>query len=159
MMLLDEFPPHFALIDAYDSASDGLLGMMSCPRPKRPQRFYAGQDALSVDMVAARHQGLPDVENAGLICTARQWFGNPAKEIEVVGQDESIKDWRGPYHNEWSTLLSLLARPVYEFGSSRGAAFVPEMDEEIFPLNEPEGFILRMRRRSLQAFLGIRHRP
>jgi uncharacterized protein (DUF362 family) len=158
MMLLDDFPPHFALIDAYDSAADGLLGMMSCRRPKTPRRFYAGRDALAVDMVAARHQGLQDVENAGLICTARQWFGNPAKEIEVVGTDEAIKDWRGAYHNEWSTFLSLLARPVYEFGSSRGAAFVPEMDEEAFPLNRPESFILKMRRRSLQAFLGIRHR-
>lgn len=158
MMLLDEFPPHFALIDAYDSAADGLLGMMSCPRAKAPHRFYAGRDALAVDMVAARHQGLKDIQNVGLIRAARHWFGDPSEAVEVVGCDEPIKGWRGPYDNEWSTLLSLLAYPVYEFGSSRGAVFVPEMDREAFPPIEEEGLILRLRRRSLQRFLGIRHR-
>jgi hypothetical protein len=41
MMLLDEFPPHYALLDAYDSAADGLIGVMGCPRPKSPKRLYA----------------------------------------------------------------------------------------------------------------------
>ena len=157
-MLLDDFPPHFALIDAYDSAADGLLGMMSCPRPKTPRRFYAGRDALSVDLVAARHQGVQDAENIGLMRAARHWFGDPSKAIEVVGCDEPIAGWRGPYHNEWSTLLSLLAYPVYEFSSSRGAVFVPEMDRDAFPPVAKERLLLRLRRRSLQSFLGIRRK-
>ena len=45
MMLLDDFPPHFALLDAYDSAADGLMGVMGCPRPKVPRRLYAAADA------------------------------------------------------------------------------------------------------------------
>jgi hypothetical protein len=158
MMLLDEFAPHFALIDAYDSAADGLLGMLSCPRPKQPHRFYAGRDALAVDMVAARHMGIEDVRNVGLMQTARHWFGDPSKQIEVVGCDEPIKGWRSPYANEWTTLLSLLAFPVYEFGSGRGALFVPEMDEDAFPQIKPEGLWLKLGRRGLQTFLGIRHK-
>src|SRR6266536_3193960 len=51
MMLLDEFPPHFALIDAYDRASDGLLGMMGNPRPKVPRRLYAAADPIALDMI------------------------------------------------------------------------------------------------------------
>jgi uncharacterized protein DUF362 len=37
MMLLDAFPPDFALLDAYEEASDGLVGIMGCPRPKSPK--------------------------------------------------------------------------------------------------------------------------
>ncbi len=158
LMLIDEFPPHFALIDAYDSAPDGLLGMMGCPRPHSPRRIYAGADAIAVDMVAARHLGVSDPRDSSLLRAACHWFGNPSKSIEVTGCDEPVVDWRGPYHNEWSTLLSLFAYPVYQFASSRGAVFVPEMDKEAFPPIEPEGMILRLRRRSLQAFLGLRHR-
>lgn len=159
MMLVDQFAPHFALIDSYDAAADGLLGMISCPRPKQPRRFYAGRDALAVDMVASRHMGIDEVHNVGLMQTARHWFGDPSQHIEVVGCDEPIKDWHSPYHNEWTTLLSLLAFPVYEFGSLRGALFVPEMDEEAFPQIKTEGFFLKLSRRSLQTFLGIRHKP
>jgi hypothetical protein len=159
MMLIDEFAPHFALIDSYDSAADGLLGMISCPHPKQPRRFYAGRDALAVDMVASRHMSIKDVENVGLMQTARHWFGDPSNHIEVVGCDELITGWRSPYHNEWTTLLSLLAFPVYEFGSGRGALFVPEMDEEAFPQIKKEGLLLKLGRRSVQTFLGIRHKP
>jgi Domain of unknown function (DUF362) len=51
MMLLDAFPPHFALLDAYDSAADGLIGVMGCPRPKAPRRLFAASDALALDAV------------------------------------------------------------------------------------------------------------
>ena len=57
MMLLDAFPPHFSILDAYEQAADGLVGIMGCPRPATPLRFYAGSDALAVDMVASRHMG------------------------------------------------------------------------------------------------------
>ena len=157
MMLLDEFPPHFALLDAYDTAGDGLLGMLSCPRPKMPCRFYAGCDALAVDLVAARHTGIEAPENVGLNRAARHWFGDPTKNIRVIGVDKPVKNWRSPYQNEWTTMLSLLAYPVYVYGSNRGAVFVPEMDEEAFPPVAPVGALLRFRRRSLQRFLGIRH--
>lgn len=67
MMLLDQFPPHFALLDGYDLAPDGLLGTMGCPQPKSPRRLYAGGDALAVDLVAARHIGLNKPRDAGAL--------------------------------------------------------------------------------------------
>jgi uncharacterized protein (DUF362 family) len=157
MMLLDQFPPHFAVLDGYDLAPDGLLGMMGSPKPKSPLRFYAGADALAVDLVAARHLGLTSVRDAGALREACHWFGDPSDRIEVIGLDQPVPGWRHPYHNEWSTLLSLLAYPVYEYASDRGAVFVPEMDEEAFPPITPESPLLKLRRKSLQMMLGLRH--
>jgi uncharacterized protein (DUF362 family) len=157
MMLLDEFPPHFSIIDAYDQAADGLLGVMGCPHPQSPMRLYAGADALAVDMTAARHMGISDPHDSSILRAACHWFGDPSSEIEVIGTDEPLRTWRGPYHNELSTLLSLLAFPVYVLGSGRGALFVPQMDQESFPLDGPEGFTLRIGRRAMQRLLGLHH--
>jgi hypothetical protein len=52
--------------------------------------------------------------------------------------------------------LSQLAYPVYEFGSGRGALFVPEMDEAAFPLIKRQGPVLRSLRRGVQRLLGLR---
>jgi hypothetical protein len=131
--------------------------MMGCPHPKSPRRFYAGTDALAVDLVAARHIGLRSARDAGALREACHWFGDPSDRIEVIGTDEPVPGWRNPYHNEWSTLLSLLAFPVYQYASDRGAVFVPEMDEQAFPPINPEGPLLQLRRKSLQALLGLRH--
>jgi len=157
MMLLDQFPPHFALIDGYDLAPDGLLGMMGCPQPKSPRRLYAGADALAVDLVAARHLGLSKPRDAGALREACHWFGDPSGRTEVVGADDPVPGWRNPYHSEWSTLLSLLAFPVYQYASDRGSVFVPEMDEQAFPPITAESPLLQLRRKSLQALLGLRH--
>jgi uncharacterized protein (DUF362 family) len=155
--LIGEFPPHFALLDGYDHVPDGLLGMMGCPRPRTLRRLYAGADALAVDMVAARHLGVADPRESSILRAACQWFGDPRGQVEVVGPDEPVAGWRGPYHNDLSTILSFLAYPVYEFGSGRGALFVPEMDTKAFPHVGREGSFLRLGRRSLQTFLGLRH--
>lgn len=157
MMPLCDFPPDFALLDAYERAPDGLLGVMGCPRPKRPLRLYAGADALAVDMVAARHIGLHDARHSLMVKTACHWFGEPEQAIEVVGVDEPIAAWRGPYSDEISSLLSFMAFPVYVAGSGRGALFVPEMDEDAFPPLGRVSLPLKLARRALQAFLGLRH--
>jgi uncharacterized protein (DUF362 family) len=157
MMLLDAFPPHFALLDAYDSAADGLVGVMGCPRPKAPRRLYAASDALALDVVAARHMGVLDPRESSILRAACHWFGDPHDRVEVVGVDEPLIDWRGPYHDDVSALLSILALPVYVWGSGRGALFVPEMDEEAFPPLRPEGRLLRLGRRALRRLLGLRH--
>ena len=39
--------------------------------------------------------------------------------------------------NEFSAFLSLVSYPVYVLGGGRGALFVPEMDEEVFPPRTP----------------------
>jgi hypothetical protein len=158
MMLLDEFPPDFALLDAYDLAADGLAGVMGCPQPRTPRRLYAGGDALAVDLVAGRHIGLRDVRTARILRAACHWFGDPSERTRVVGPDEPVPRWRSPYHTDWTTLLSFLAYPVYQFGSGRGALFVPEMDEKAFPpLGRPSA-TLRLARRAVQTLLGLHHK-
>jgi len=158
MMLLDEFPPHLSILDAYEQAADGLVGIMGCPRPATPLRFYAGSDALAVDMVAARHMGLNDPRDAANLRAACHWFGDPEESIEIVGPDEPLPNWRSPYYSEFSTMLSFLALPVYVLGSGRGTLFVPEMDREAFPTLRPESLPLRFGRYGIQKLLGLRHR-
>ncbi len=157
MTLIADFPPDLSLLDAYDSAADGLLGMMGCPRPKVPRRLYAGVDALALDMTAAKHMGLSDPRRSRLLNTACHWFGDPFPNVEVIGEDAPLPRWRGPYSNEWTTLLSLIAYPVYEFGSCRGALFVPEMDTRAFPLLGPVSLPIRAGRKAIQLFLGLHH--
>jgi len=158
MMLLDEFPPQFAILDAYASAADGLVGVMGCREPKQPLRFYAGADALALDIVAARHMGLRDLRKSSVLRAACHWFGNPSEHIEVIGEDGPLSDWKDPYHNEVSTLLSLLAFPVYVMGSGRGSMFLPEMDQKAFPFIRPETFCERIGRGGMRLLLGL-HLP
>jgi len=156
MMLLDAFPPQFAILDAFESAADGLVGVMGCPNPKRPLRFYAGDDALAVDTVAAKHMRVLDPRKSSLLRAACHWFGNPDNEIHVIGTDKPLSEWKDPYHNELSTLLSLLAFPVYVMGSGRGSMFLPEMDETAFPFIQPETAFQRLSRRTIRSMLGLR---
>jgi uncharacterized protein (DUF362 family) len=158
MMLMDEFPPHFSILDAYEQAADGLVGVMGCPRPPTPLRFYAGTDALAVDIVAGRHMGLNDPRDATHLRAACHWFGDPEDNIEIDGPDEPLTGWRSPYHNEFSTMLSFVALPVYVLGSGRGALFVPEMDRQVFPPLRPESVPLRLGRYAIQKLLGLHHR-
>jgi uncharacterized protein (DUF362 family) len=158
MMLMDEFSPHFSIVDAYEQAADGLVGVMGCPRPATPLRFYAGRDALAVDMVAARHMGMSDPREATNLRAACHWFGNPEENIEIDGPNEPVPNWRSPYHSEFSTMLSFVALPVYVLGSGRGALFVPEMDRQAFPPLQPESMPLRLGRYGIQNLLGLRLR-
>jgi uncharacterized protein (DUF362 family) len=157
MMLLDEFPPQISIVDAYEQAADGLVGVMGCPQPATPLRFYAGFDALAVDMVASRHMGLKDPRDASSLRAACHWFGDPDDNIEIDGPDEPLQNWRSPYYSEISTMLSFLALPVYVLGSGRGALFVPEMDTKAFPPLGRESVPLRIGRRGVQSLLGLRH--
>jgi uncharacterized protein (DUF362 family) len=158
MMLLDEFPPHFAILDGFANAPDGLVGVMGCRKPKNPRRFYAGADGLAVDTVALRHLGVTRPQPGSLLRTVGQWFGGSSGEIQVIGEDSPIEDWRGPYSNELWGLLSLMAYPVYVMGSGRGALFVPEMDERAFPPIRTEGLLLKLGRRAVRRLLGL-HLP
>jgi uncharacterized protein (DUF362 family) len=155
MMLLDGFPLDFVLLDAYDEASDGLVGVMGCPKPPAPRRVYAGEDALAVDLVAARHMGVREPELTNILRAACHWFGDPRERTEVVGTDENLREWRGPYETEFSTLLSFVAYPVYVFGSGRGSLFVPEMDERAFPPLQRVSFLQRVLRGALRRLLGL----
>ncbi|HKO97547.1 MAG TPA: DUF362 domain-containing protein [Pyrinomonadaceae bacterium] len=157
MMLLDEFPPHLSMIDAYELAADGLVGVMGCPRPATPLRFYAGADAIAVDMVAIRHMGIEDPRESSTLRAACHWFGDPDTHIKIDGPDEPMPNWRTPYYSDISTMLSFVALPVYVLGSARGSLFVPQMDHDAFPPLQPEGLTLRAGRRVIQSLIGLRH--
>jgi uncharacterized protein (DUF362 family) len=158
MMLLDEFPPHFAILDGFENAPDGLVGVMGCRTPKHLQRFFAGADALAVDTVALRQLGVAEAQESSILRSAGHWFGRASSNIQVIGEDTSINDWRGPYSNELRALLSVMAYPVYVLGSGRGELFVPEMDQQAFPPIMREGLFLKLRRRAVRRLLGL-HSP
>ncbi|MHB2016425.1 MAG: DUF362 domain-containing protein [Candidatus Xenobia bacterium] len=159
MMLLGEFPPDFALLDAFDSAADGLAGCIACPRAPSPRRIYAGADILAVDEVAAGHMGVRQVEKTRLLQAARTWFGEPLQAIRVVGTDAHIPGLRLPYGDDLSTLLCFCAGPAHQFGSARGAVFAPEMDAAAFPPLTPPGWWLRAARQAARRLLAIRLPP
>lgn len=156
MMVLDNFPPDFSLLDCYLKVPDGLIGMIGCPRPKHPRRFYAGYDPLAVDCVAARHLGLTRPEVSPILQAACHWLGGWPEQVEVVGVDRQIDHWRGPCSNTWRSLLSLLSLPVYVWGSGRGSLFVPPMDPVAFPPVKPPGLLLRAGRTFIRGLLGLR---
>lgn len=155
MMLLDSFPPHFALVEGYDSAPDGLVGMMGSRSPRKPRRIYASRDALALDQVVLRHLGMRTANESTILQSAQYWFGSQNHQEEAIGNNEAIKPWRGPYSNEIYSLLCFLAYPVYRHASGRGALFTPEMDEEAFPEIQKPGLFLRMARRVMRSLLGL----
>lgn len=158
MMLLDDFPPHFAIIDAYDSAADGIIGVMGCPRPPAPRRLYAGDDAVAVDLVAARHMHIQATRDDSILRAATHWFGEPTAAVQVDGCDEPVPAWRGPYDNELWALMSVMAYPVYVVGSGRGSVWVPEMDEQEFPPLGAQGRMLKIVRGAARRLVGLHHR-
>ncbi len=156
MMMLTDFPPDYAILDAFENTPDRILGVIGSRRPLHPRRFYAGADALAVDIVAASHIGLPQPRKGNFLRAAIQWFGDSSESTTVVGCNEPIAEWKSPYHNEISSLLSLIAYPVYQFGSGRGSLFLPEMDEEVFPFLQPARWPTRLGRKALRTLLGSR---
>jgi hypothetical protein len=150
MMLIDEFPPHFCLLDGYDRAADGLMGVMACPQPPAPRRLYASADGLALDRVAARHLGLRNPRASKVLRAAEDWFGDSDRPPQVVGVDEPVTGWRSPNRNPTARALSFLASALYQLELCRGALIVPEMDRDTFPLRGHEAAALRLGRRAVQ---------
>lgn len=155
MMLLDEFPPHYAILEGYANCPDGLVGIMGCKHPKHPNRFYLGRDAFSVDRVAATHMGLGENPNSSIMRAANHWFGGWADNIEIIGTDEPISEWRSPTHNRLWSLLSLMSFPMYMLFSNRGSLFVAKMDEEAFPPLGKPGWRTRALRHFNRMVIGL----
>lgn len=156
MTTANAFVPHFALIDAYDSAADGLVGVMACSRPRRPRRLYAGLDTIAVDVACASHVGVRNPRSASLLRTAFDWFGDPRSALRVVGEDAPIANWSGARDGDFRTFLGSIAYPVYEWGSLRGSLIVPEFDLEAFPPITPPGAFVRAVRAITRFIVGIR---
>lgn len=157
MTLASAFPPHFALLDGHDAAADGLVGVMGCRAPRAPRRLYAGEDALAVDLVAARHLGVDAIRESAILRAACHWFGDPTSRTEVRGVDAPVAGWRGPHSSDFWALLGFFAYPVFVVASGRGTLFVPAMDEAAFPARD-SGALLRAGRWAMRALLGLRQR-
>lgn len=162
MMVLDEFPCHFAILDAYEAVPGGPLGVMGSAAPRDLYRIYASRDALSLDIVAARHMGVTNLDESKMLQTACYWFGDPRAKLQVTGPDEPISDWRGPWRcnvrfaGDFANLFGFAAHLVYQFGSSRGALFVPEMDTSTFPEHSSPSLRLRFARSLMHRACGLR---
>ncbi len=153
--LASEAPPHFSALDGWDATPDGLAGMLGARRPRAPHRFYAGADALAVDVVAARHLGLPDPYASKQLRTAIHWFGDPRDHLQIVGVDSSVPGWRAPYRRTFATALGFLASFVYAHASGRGALFVPAADEATFPPLTRPGLGIRFGRALVRWFFRL----
>ena len=156
LMVLEAFPAHLSLLDAYENVPDGLAGMMGCPSPRAPRRIYASLDPIALDLVVARHVGLRDFRKNEVLRTACHWFGAPGPQIEVRGTDAEIAPWKGPYSTDVDAFLSFWANTIYSYSSGRGRLFIPEMDEQAFPPLQPVGRAQSFVRRRLQSLLGLR---
>jgi len=156
LMPLLDFPPHFALIDAFEHAADGLVGILGCRHPPAPRRLYAGPDVLAVDLLATRHLGGGEPLQSPLLRLACDWFGDPRDATRVIGPDEPIPGFRAPYETELHALMGLLSIPVWQFASGRGAAFLPDMDTRAFPpkSGHGQGPFWRLYRALMRALVG-----
>jgi hypothetical protein len=153
--LANEHPPHFSVLDAWSGLPDGLAGMLGAKRTLAPCRWYAGADALAVDLVAARHVGISDPYTSNMLRTAIHWFGDPRPHLQVSGCDAPIAGWRRPFRAGLAPALQFLAAFVYAHASGRGALFVPSADEEAFPPRSRPGLLLRLGRRVMRWFFQL----
>ncbi|MEZ4317357.1 MAG: DUF362 domain-containing protein [Myxococcota bacterium] len=154
LMVLDQYPPHLALLDAWSDVADGVAGVLGSAWPATPLRFYAGEDALAVDRVVARDLGVV-LSAVHPLKQALDWFGDPLPDLTIDGHDGPIEDWRGVYHTPGSSLLGLLAFPMFERGSRRGALFVPRTDSDAFPPRVPPTRLQRGMRSVVRRLLDL----
>lgn len=145
-MLLEDFPPDYNVLEAYDNVPDGLLGVMGTKSPVNPKRFYFGRDALSLDLAVIKHLGHTSIPQKSSLQNAMHWFGIEDYEVTVMGENSPIKQWKSPTQTLWWTFLSFLSYPVYQFFSGRGQLFVPKMDEKAFPSSTSPGWHIRFLR-------------
>jgi uncharacterized protein (DUF362 family) len=155
MMLLDELPPHFSLLDGYEHAADGLMAVRFRAQPLSPRRLYASADALALDWVAARHLGVRDPRASRVLRAAAHWFAEASPSPQVVGVDEPVAGWRHPHDGAISRALSFLMPVLNDLGSRSAALLAPEMDTEAFPPHQREGTGLRWGRKAFRRLLAL----
>lgn len=140
-MLLDDFPPDFTIVEAYDLVPIGILGVMGCKKPINPKRFYFGKDLLAVDLVIAKHLKIFPIPEKSTLKNTLYWFGIEKLEYTVLGEDSVIKEWKSPTRNYFWAFLGLISLPVYQLLSNKGELFVPKMDTKNFPPKNNPGII------------------
>jgi uncharacterized protein (DUF362 family) len=158
MLVLDQAPPDFSVIDAWGPVGDGPFGVMGCADPAIDRRVYAGADILAVDAAVLADLGVDDPRRSPIVRTACQWFGVEIHP-DVHGEPGPFStDLRRPWDSAWFRLASALSYPIYTYASRHGRLFVPAMDTEAFPELEPPGHFTRAVRAAAQAIFGL-HPP
>lgn len=148
-------PPDLAVVDAWRTCPDGLFGIMAGRHVVDPGRMYASTDALSCDLIALRHTGSARSIHSPTIRRTIEWFGDSRSQVEVLGPDTEIDEWRNPHDNIVSGFLSDLSYPVFAYLSRSGALFAPPMDE-IFHEKRKLAAPLGLLRRVARSALGLR---
>ena len=142
-MLIDDFPPHYNILDTYDNIPVGILGVMGCKKPIDPKRFYFSEDILAIDRVVIKHLKFNQLPQKSALLNAIHWFGLKGENYKILGEDSEIKSWKSPTKNFFWTFLSFLSYPMYLFFSKKGQLFVPKMDLDSFPYKKKPNFIMR----------------
>lgn len=156
MIMLDEFPPHFSILDAYQNIPDGLVGVMGSKSTIAPKRWYGSTDALSLDTLVMRHLNNKDLAPDSLLQSVDYWFGGFNSNITVLGEDSEITEWRGPTRNFFWSMLNFISYPVYKFMSQRGSLFLPPMDTMVFPEKHKSPLLIRLARSINNRIIGLK---
>ncbi len=90
--MLEAFPVHFGLVDAYWSA-DGPFGFRGAKRPKKTKTVLASRDLVALDWVGARKMGLDPMRSRLMRKVVARW-GEPSPT--VCGPETVYADWRVP---------------------------------------------------------------
>jgi hypothetical protein len=153
MAVLAEFPPHFGLIDGFEYAADGLLGVMADPTPRHPHLIIAGADVICVDHIGFQLMGYREPSRAPDLRAALEWFGDPRARARLIGDAAPIADWDRADEGVLAAPLAALSGPVWTWLSGDGALFSADMDPEAFP---PLGTSapVSAARRMLRSMLG-----
>src|SRR5271157_2454220 len=88
--LIQDFPVHFGLIDAYISA-DGIFGVFADKKPEFTGTIIGGEDLVAVDWIGASKMGL-DPQISEYMQLAIKAFGKP--EIRLIGDHSLYPDWQ-----------------------------------------------------------------
>ena len=90
--MLDSFPVHFGLVDAYWSA-DGPFGFRGAKRPKKTKTVIAARDLVAGDWVGAQKMGLDPMRSRLMRKVVAKW-GKPSPRVS--GPESVYPGWRVP---------------------------------------------------------------
>ena len=94
-----------------------------------------------------------------ILAAASQWLGVELRAPEVRGL---VGPWgggyRGPDSSAWNRLVCRLAYPIYTYGGSAGARFLPAFDEVTFPVRGGVRWDIQASRKVAQRIFGL-HPP
>jgi uncharacterized protein (DUF362 family) len=90
--MLDAFPVHFGIVDAFISA-DGPFGFRGSNRPKKTKTVLAGQNCIAVDWVGAMKMGLNPMRSRLMRKVVDRW-GMPS--YTTSGNAAPYEGWNNP---------------------------------------------------------------